>query len=164
MAKLREDRYYKRSGDTFYKMKHFDVADMFGRRKRPDLKLVARVSRPRAELVLSIENQGRATAKAPFVFLEIPDPFGFALYGLDGNGNDGLPRLPHGDNASLRRRYGGNLNTVIHPQTIHDVTKIEYRGREEARPHGEILIRYQVAAEDMQLADSSIRVNIDDAG
>ena len=164
MAKCREDRYYKRSGETFYKMEHFDVADMFGRRKRPQLVLTARVSRPRDEIVLSIKNEGRATAKAPYVFIEIPNPFGFALYGLDGNGHDGLPRLPHSDSASHRRRYGGNLDTVVHPNTIHDVTKIEYRGREEARPHGEILIRYEIAAEDMQLLESAITVNIDDLG
>ncbi len=39
MAKLGEDRYYKRSGDTFYKMEHFDLEDMFGRRKKPKLTL-----------------------------------------------------------------------------------------------------------------------------
>lgn len=29
MAKLEEDRYYKRSGDSFYRMEHFDLEDMF---------------------------------------------------------------------------------------------------------------------------------------
>jgi len=33
MAKLGEDRYYKRSGDSFYRMEHFDLEDMFGRRQ-----------------------------------------------------------------------------------------------------------------------------------
>lgn len=28
MAKLGEDRYYKRSGGSFYKMEHYDIADM----------------------------------------------------------------------------------------------------------------------------------------
>jgi predicted HTH transcriptional regulator len=31
MAKLGEDRYYKRSGSQFLRMEHFEVADMFGR-------------------------------------------------------------------------------------------------------------------------------------
>jgi predicted HTH transcriptional regulator len=39
MAKLGEDRYYKRSGDSFYKMEHFDLEDMFGRRQKPNLGL-----------------------------------------------------------------------------------------------------------------------------
>jgi predicted HTH transcriptional regulator len=37
MAKLGEDRYYKRSGDSFYRMEHFDLEDMFGRRQKPRL-------------------------------------------------------------------------------------------------------------------------------
>lgn len=37
MSKLGEDRYYKRSGDSFYKMEHYDIADMFSRRRKPNL-------------------------------------------------------------------------------------------------------------------------------
>jgi hypothetical protein len=39
MAKFGQDRYYKRSGDTFRRMEHFDLEDMFGRRPRPKLEL-----------------------------------------------------------------------------------------------------------------------------
>jgi len=39
MAKLGEDRYYKRSGDSFYRMEHFDLEDMFGRRQKPILEV-----------------------------------------------------------------------------------------------------------------------------
>ena len=39
MAKLGENRYYKRSGDSFYQMEHFDLEDMFGRRRKPKLKM-----------------------------------------------------------------------------------------------------------------------------
>ncbi len=42
MAKLGVDRYFKRSGDRFFRMEHFDIEDMFGKRKRPVLKLVRR--------------------------------------------------------------------------------------------------------------------------
>jgi hypothetical protein len=35
MAKLGDDRYYKRSGASFYRMEHFDLEDMFGRRQKP---------------------------------------------------------------------------------------------------------------------------------
>lgn len=140
MAKLGEDRYYKRSGDTFYKMEHFDLEDMFGRRKQPKLSIDARVTRARDEILVGIKNEGRGTAKAPYLALSIPEPFGFAPYGVDGNNHDGLPRLPYGGNSSRHRRYGANLDTVIHPNTSHDVTKIEYRGREENRPSGEFVL------------------------
>jgi hypothetical protein len=161
MAKLGEDRYYKRSGDTFYKMEHFDLEDMFGRRKKPMLALEARVTRPQIEVVISIRNVGRGSAIAPYLALAIPEPFTFGLYGIDGHGLDGLPRLPSGDNPSRKRLYGANLTTVIHPNTSHDVTKIEFRGRDENRPKGEFLIEYEVAAEGKQILKSSLTVNVD---
>ena len=34
MSKLGEDRYYKRSGDSFRCLEHFDLEDMFGRRQK----------------------------------------------------------------------------------------------------------------------------------
>lgn len=43
MAKLGEDRYYKRSGSRFAKMEHYEVADMFGRRARPLLHVDCRL-------------------------------------------------------------------------------------------------------------------------
>lgn len=163
MAKLGEDRYYKRNGAAFLKMEHFDLEDMFGRRKKPKLRLEARVARARGDIVLGIANDGRGTAKAPYLFLRIPEPFGFALYGVDGNGHDGLPQL-YDEGHTRQRRYGANLNTVIHPNTSHDVTRIEYRGREESRPSGEIIIEYEVAAEGIQIVKSSVTLNIDVAG
>jgi hypothetical protein len=161
MAKLGEDRYYKRSGDSFYRMEHFDLEDMFGRRKKPKLRLVARVSRPRDEVVIGILNEGRGTAKAPYLSFSIPTPFTLSRYGIDGNGNEGLPRLHHGGNDYSEPRYGANSNTVIHPNTIHDVTKIDFRGREENRPGGEIMLEYEIAAEDMQITKSRLVVNLD---
>ena|SRR6266436_6382370 len=98
-------------------MEHFDLEDMFGRRKKPKLRLEAQVTRARDEIVLRIRNEGRGTAKAPYLFLSIPEPFGFALHGVDGNGRDGLVKLASGENDSRKRRYGADLNTVIHPNT-----------------------------------------------
>jgi hypothetical protein len=68
MAKLGEDRYYKRSGDSFYRMEHFDLEDMFGRRQKPRLKVNLNVTpilnEPGIEeITFSMENEGRAMAK-----------------------------------------------------------------------------------------------------
>jgi hypothetical protein len=70
MAKLGEDRYYKRSGDSFYRMEHFDLEDMFGRRQKPNLHLRLRHDRSQQradeeleELHFSLLNNGRAIAK-----------------------------------------------------------------------------------------------------
>ena len=41
MAKMGEDRYYKRSGDSFYRLEHFDLEDMFGRRSYSQMLCIA---------------------------------------------------------------------------------------------------------------------------
>jgi hypothetical protein len=94
MAKLGEDRYYKRSGDTFYKMEHFDLEDMFGRRKKPKLSLAATLIPNRGEIVIGLRNEGRGTAKAPYLSFVIPEPFSLAPYGVDGNGTRALAPIP----------------------------------------------------------------------
>lgn len=70
MAKLGEDRYYRRSGSSFKCMEHFEVADMFGRRPKPLLRLAHHAERPRRLgnrekylITLNIENRGRGSAR-----------------------------------------------------------------------------------------------------
>jgi hypothetical protein len=66
MAKLGEDRYYKRSGDSFYVMEHFDLEDMFGRRQKPKLRFdaVPIIGDGADEgLAFRIQNVGRGVAK-----------------------------------------------------------------------------------------------------
>jgi predicted HTH transcriptional regulator len=68
MAKLGEDRYYKRSGDSFYRMEHFDLEDMFGRRQKPHLNTHLSVvpvlqDYSQEEMRITLENDGRAIAK-----------------------------------------------------------------------------------------------------
>jgi hypothetical protein len=68
MAKLGEDRYYKRSGDSFYRMEHFDLEDMFGRRQKPMLGIQMNPRRcPEEDLNEELDfyliNTGRAIAK-----------------------------------------------------------------------------------------------------
>ena len=68
MAKQGADRYYKRSGDSFYKMEHFDIEDMFGKRQKPRLEVhTERIPVPgddsQEELRFGIRNVGRTVAK-----------------------------------------------------------------------------------------------------
>ncbi len=68
MAKLGEDRYYKRNGQQFLKMEHFDLEDMFGRRQKPDLKINISKSRDinppfHEQMNILVINSGRALAR-----------------------------------------------------------------------------------------------------
>ena len=159
MAKCREDRHYKRSGDSFYRMEHYDLEDMFGRRRRPKLELTTRLERggPATEIVLGIRNIGRGTARAPYLAFSVTEPFRPAEYGLDGNGNNGLSKLHYGQ--GLRYRYGSTGGLVIHPGTIHEVTRVKLPGfnpRPEMLPNRDIIIDYEISAEDTRIFQDSI--------
>jgi hypothetical protein len=124
MAKLGEDRYYKRSGDSFRRLEHFDLEDMFGRRPKPLLDLVSSYVRiaTQVDIILSLQNNGRGPARAPYLAFEMP--FGSNLSntrGVDGRGHFGLPRLP---SRYPREAYGASADFVIHPNTTHPVTAI----------------------------------------
>lgn len=155
MAKLGEDRYYKRSGDSFYRMEHFDIEDMFGRRRRPRLSLTTEVTeirrhgKPDAELLIlmSIENRGRGTAKAPFLSVELPEGCKLYEYGVDGNRNVGLPPIKRHIGSSRERHFGANSEIVIHPGTIRDVTKLSIPVPPDPQ---DFTVRGQFGAEDMR--------------
>lgn len=130
MAKAGEDRYYKRSGDSFRKMEHFDIEDMFGRRKKPKLSLYTDIIqkgtvsggpkgiRYRCSVIIGIENKGRGTAKYPYLALKINPPYTISSYGVDGNYNTELPILPQ-RYGSEKVLFGGDANVVIHIQIPH---------------------------------------------
>ncbi len=154
MAKLGEDRYYKRSGTGFYKMEHFDVADMFGRRRKPLLDLVIRVVMGSGgpELVLGLRNSGRGTARAPFLAFGLKTGgMARAAYGLDGNGREGMKPLPH-TGEDLPYRYGDDSSSVIHPGVTREVTKVARPMFNTTTPvPASVVIEYEVCAEDVLL-------------
>jgi hypothetical protein len=130
MAKFSEDRYYKRSGDSFYKMEHIDLEDMFGRRKKLNLEMIAEVTdighlriEPGIIVMIKLFNNGRGTAKAPFLEVETPFKCKWSEYGYDGNGNTGLKRILHGPSAPVVR-FGSDATTVIHPGISLTISKL----------------------------------------
>ena len=70
-AELGLAQYYKRSGDSFRPMEHFDIEDMFGRRHRPELVLdidhrlldAGSGIVHQYELIINVRNEGRGFAK-----------------------------------------------------------------------------------------------------
>src|SRR5690606_23141057 len=126
----RDKRYYKRSGDSFYVLEHFDVADMFGRRQRPELTLLHKLLSAghagrvlRVRVVLAIQNSGRGVAHAPYLALQVHAPHHLSRHGVDGNCHEGLPRLV---SVAGERSYafGANAAFVIHSEMHHDVCAV----------------------------------------
>lgn len=159
MAKAGLDRYYRRSGDSFLKMEHFEISDMFGRRPRPELRI--KYSIPRAargsghyflRIMIGIENTGRGTARAPYLAVRVDPPFSVNRYGVDGNGTEGLPRLVAGDPDAAR--FGGKGDDVVHPGTYRDVLAAGGDWRPDAAL--DVRFTYELAAEGFPLMTGEV--------
>jgi len=166
MAKLGVDRYFKRSGSQFLRMEHFEVEDLFGRRKRPMLSLSwhAMVASRTGDggidyrLILGIENSGRGSAKAPFVALRVDPPYRLSEYGLDGNYNQGLPRLVSG-RGKPDVCFGGTAHFVIHPGVLHQVTAVSGRLPAASNTLEDLVVHYSITAEDIRMQSGVLHVS-----
>jgi len=168
MALGGEGRYHKRSGASFYPMEHFDIADMFGRRKRPVLTLVASVGiegtssgaggpeEYNVKITLSLTNTGRGSAKFAYVGLRVAAPYSIDFYGLDGNRNEGMPRL-YGPSAH-ERRYAADAGLVLHPNTSLGITAIRLKVKRGQSSLPDLRIEYETAAEDLALQSGVLSV------
>jgi hypothetical protein len=164
MAKATLDRYYKRSGDSFLKMEHFDVADMFGRRPKPLLGISYAIP-PAAmmgngvyalRVIVSIENQGRGSAAAPYLAVRVEPPFRVSEYGVDGNRHDGLPRLTSRSYDGVR--WGGTADTVVHPGTFHEVFAIGGDWNSQGSPPVDVRFSYEIVAEGLPLSRGEVLI------
>ena len=131
MAKLGEQRYFKRSGDSFYQMEHFDLEDMFGRRQKPKIEILFEEGKAEdgiEELVVFLLNQGRAIARhAGFVIslknVEITR-VGHELNNISAI-NSGRPVVSH-NNQSVIHPNGIRVNLgSIHVRRIDPTQAIE---------------------------------------
>lgn len=168
MAKAGEDRYYKRSGDSFYRMEHYDIADMFGRRKRPQLSLGARIAQAGSctkggipyrvvHVFLLLENHGRGSAKSPYLATRIEPPHRFWEFGTDGNRSTGLPVIKWGGGRA-HKIFGGSATDIIHPGEQRDIDGIEVEYPADATEAPDIRIQYTVGAEDVPLVDGEFEI------
>ncbi len=164
MAKLGEDRYYKRSGDSFYKMEHYDVADMFGKRNKPKLKITYQVTNPgrSVSVTIGLKNEGRATACAPFLAFGCNRPLARDPYGLDGNGNEGLPNQ-RSQYAKLPWAYGGSMDLPIHPKMSKNVAKLSLGlNSERPAPIEDLVVQYAIACENQPLEEGELVVPLEE--
>ena len=173
MACLGEARYFKRSGDSFYRMEHFDLEDMFGRRAHPKIEFLlspfanmpSRASLSRGGqrsvvvyFVLALANAGRGIARFPYLRIRTIEPFSVSPHGLDGNGHNGLPLRPK--LASDREWYvfAGGINDVIHSDTIMNVALIKI-GFTEGELLPDLRVEYSLSAEGQQLNSSEVTID-----
>ena len=162
MAGLTETRYYKRSGGAFYRMEHFDVADMFGRRRRPDLRIVGKskytISPDRVSILIAVKNVGRGTAVAPYLQFEPGPYFTRSHFGFDGNCNEGMTRRLPAPGLSEYCIYAESSNFVIHPGVFVPVAEIRTADGGGVNLPDTIPIRFSICAEGVPLRTGMLQV------
>ena len=153
MAKAGEDRYYKRSGDSFYKMEHFDIEDMFGRRKTPKLELFIKLRRggssarkKNVNFIFYIKNTGRGLAKYPFLEIELNTPYQFSPYDFSETHPLGLRVQRKYDRALNQISLYGREGDVIHPDCELQVIQLTHSyNLNEQIP--KLVVKYKMTAE-----------------
>lgn len=163
---VRDREYYRRYGCGFYRLEHYDLAECFGRRRSPVLKLwIKPIRRPVLqqygvriqviEVLVGIENVGRGIAKFPALKL-IDTPV--SSFGLDRNGRVGLPER---GTLGGQHLFGGGADYVIYPDSVLEVTTIRFEKGEEFQWES-LSIKYEIVAEDCPLTSGTIEVRKSD--
>ncbi len=169
-AKLGEDRYYKRNGASFRKMEHFDLEDMFGRRKKPVLTLTTQViygTDPAPDgvlwqysLVLSIANRGRAAARAPMLAFAAVEPWRLRTYGIGvGVSEAGVGRVVRLDGMTA---YAGPTTVAIHIGTERPVCSLACRTEGKEGAPDPLRLPYEIAAENVRLSQGVLELSTED--
>ena len=154
-------QYYKRSGDSFYVMEHFDLADMFGKRRRPDLRFGWRLSHissssgkpSKFSITLGLENVGRGLARYPSFGIRNLSGATLSEYGVDVNRNHGLPMLRSDRWPDVT--FGGGSDNVIHPGTIMAITAL---GKFDVNSISDVCFSLVIAAEDLEARTQEIEI------
>lgn len=163
MALYADKHYYKRSGDSFYPCEHYDIVDMFSRRKSPILGLEIKVVQGRKNVndymyrvLVSITNSGKSLAKLPYLAMNTNHNYRPSDYGLDGNRTCGLKKVP--STTKYRFNYSGGTEIVIYPETTVDIDYLESSVPSGGLP-ASLHIDYLLAAENMENSYGQLKID-----
>lgn len=163
----RKDReYYRRHGHGFFRMEHFEIAEMFGRRRSPALELfwnpypsnpciyMGTSQQLAIKVTVGLRNNGRAIAKYPALLMK-----GVTLdsAGLDGCGSFGLQGKPNTSGAL----FAGGMNDVVYPNTELQIATIKHQfpSAAAAGPWAALEFDYEIFAENMPTIKGTLRVD-----
>ena len=173
-----QNHYFVRSGSSFAVATHSQLEDMFGRRPRPHLVLSHKAKRGTSygvgevevSITLSLTNEGRGIARYPFLDVDISPPHGVSGFGIDGNGNFGLPVIVRGsfvgraDNRLYDSlKFGSQDGYVIHSGVTHSVAianaMVFVDNKEKT---GDLTINFGIAAEGLPLERGQLCISADE--
>ncbi|MCJ7503838.1 MAG: ATP-binding protein [Acidobacteriia bacterium] len=112
-------------------------------------------------IVIGIRNEeAGGLARAPYLAFKIPQYWRLDNYGVDGNRNEGLPRMPQTTSEFHTPKYKGDTTTVIHPGTTHAVAAIRFEANPEVPRPGIVTIEYEIAAENAAVSRGKAEVEV----
>jgi hypothetical protein len=149
-------RYYRRIGSAFTPMDHSMIADMFGRRPRPVLRLELHPESPdNLSVRVIVSNVGRGIARAPYLMLKVNSPLTISQSGMHF-----MPLRPGPTGWSF---FAQDMNSVIHPGLALQWVPI-YGSSSLPSPHERSklhTIAYRLGAADIPEASGRIVLTFD---
>jgi hypothetical protein len=130
-------KFYQRIGSGTFPMEYFQIEERFGRRPHAKLELhlenagfdiIVGSRTPARWFVLGLKNVGRGIAKFPSIRYKSGTGLNFNIYGIDGNGNFGLPRHPADRESTIFR---GGMDHVVYPDEVLKITKLWQHGSDK---------------------------------
>src|SRR5262249_32354476 len=161
-AMLANREYYKRTTEGFYRLEHFDLEDMFGRRPVPRLNILTAVrpggssggtgGRTQDVLIdLTVINEGRGTARAPFIEVIASPHYEVKPMNISSGATDAILHwLAHTDSHA---RFLGRADFLIHPQLDFAFATVKRRFTDQRPNIGDLSILCRVAADNAQLRE-----------
>lgn len=143
---IKDSRFYIRAGGSFQPIDLNLVEDLFFRRRfRPKLELSVHV-KDKDNIIISINNTGQASAKNPYVVIQLPSEIATTNHEIDGNTRlTSFVRInQHKGDIGRFWAFKKGGDTFIHPDSEVPLLQL-YRGTTRPSQH---TIRYFIYAED----------------
>jgi hypothetical protein len=131
-------------------MEHYDVGDMFGRRQKAALTLTARIfgkGKAAVTVVLALNNEGRGSARAPYLAIRQTPPFRISALGV------ARMRRLHTSGSTFTATFGEGAYFTIHSGVEHQVTSLDLGLTPVQMPSQDLLITHSIACEGQPLSD-----------
>lgn len=157
-----QQKYFRRSGDAFFPMEHWEVKTAFYREQSPDLVFIKRFSVPvpiksqrngvwkvdvlSSGLIVGLHNKGRGSATHAYLALQFYSNHRGSKYGLDEHGSTGFRKVPVSPRKPTWEVYASSSDDVIHPEMDFDIQSIDIR-IDMYEPVKDLNFRYKIIAE-----------------
>lgn len=169
---IEDKKYYRRSGESFKPMEHYELENMFGRSPKPvlvpDIVITSNGSTGTHQdykVVIGLRNVGRIAATYPYLGINLKNGYAICSYELDGNGNRGLPKvIGMNSGGGHFREYGCDGNYIVFPGQFLKVTsaKLSKDKRTDAFNLGDFCAVFKSASREAEIKEEEIKIAIDE--